>query len=129
MTINIIRLHAAAFYFTKYSRNAAEIAAHVGVHARTITRWAELPEWDRTLDTLGYSGDREFEKKQTRNLTREQGEIYHAVKDAYFAAAAQGIPQHKWGSAAEKATGAIVDRFTIRRWAKMEEWKEEIENS
>lgn len=125
MTINMVKLHAAAFYFVAYSRHASEIAAHVGVHSRTIKRWADTDEWGAALDTLGYTGAREFLYYPKRDAERDQGVVYDHAKSVYIGFLRDGTPPHKLVS----RTSEVVDRSidTIRRWAKAGNWKGELE--
>ena len=122
MTINIVKLHAAAFYFVAYSRRASDIAAHVGVHTRTIKRWAETDAWALALDTLGYTGAREFVSEKTRDAARDQGVVYDHAKSVYVGFLRDGTPPHKLVS----LTSEVVNRpkVTIRRWAKAGNWED-----
>ena len=76
-------LHAAASHFARFSRKAAEIAESVGVADRTIRQFARDPEWDRALNTFGYTGIREFERAPRRDAAREKGETYERASEIY----------------------------------------------
>jgi hypothetical protein len=59
---NTIRL--AALYFVTETRDAKIIAEKVNASERTIHRWSKSPVWIQTLDTLGYTGERNFRVRQ-----------------------------------------------------------------
>lgn len=125
MTINIVKLHAAAFYFAYHSRHVREISEHVGVVERTIKRWAALPEWESALDALGYTGARDFVYHQKRDVAREQGEVYARAKSVYVGFLRDGTPAHKLVSMTSLVVNLPVGM--IRRWAKNGNWKGEVE--
>ena len=123
MTINIVKLHAAAFYFSVSSQNAGEIAKHVGVSERTIHRWAALPQWESALDALGYSGVREFVYHQKRDKQREHGEVYARAKAVYLGFYNEGVSKYKLAS--QTAEVVKLPREKISRWARTDNWRGE----
>lgn len=125
MTINLVKLHAAAFYFAYHSRLVSDIAVHVGVHERTIKRWAALPEWESALDVLGYTGERDFVYHQKRDVAREQGVVYDHAKSVYVGLLRDGTPGHKLVSMTSEVVNLPVGM--IRRWSKNGNWKGEVE--
>lgn len=75
MKLQIVRLHAAAFIFSKNPTIAvSQLAAEVEVSEGAIYRWAKLPEWDAALDELKFTGARTFHREPRRSLQREQGD-------------------------------------------------------
>jgi len=114
------KLHAAAFCFAHVSRRATVIAEHVDAQLKTIYRYKKDPEWDKTLDELGYTGDRAFEQEPKRNVQRDNPK-YQKAKDAYEKYLAdESIPDHKLASLTAKQTK--LPRQTIHRWIKTYKW-------
>ena len=69
-----IKIHAAAFYFVYTSRDLHEIANVFGVTEYAVRKWAKTPQWEKALDVFGYTGDRDFITKPTRDTVRDAGE-------------------------------------------------------
>ena len=114
-------LHAAASHFANLSRKAAEIAESVGVADRTIRQFARDPEWDRALDTFGYTSIREFERSPRRDAAREKGETYDHSREIYTQLMKDGAPRHKLASRTAEAVD--MPPRTIRRWATNANWQ------
>jgi len=121
--LNVVKLHAAAFYFSAFSQNAGEIARHVGVSERTIHRWAALPEWGSALDALGYTGERAFVYHQKRDKVREHGVVYDHAKSVYMGFYNEGVFKYK--RASQTAEVVRLSREKISRWACTENWRGE----
>lgn len=62
-----VKIHAAATYFACVCRDRTKIARVVGVSERTILRWRDDPEWERTFQVIGYRGTRLFKRPGTYN--------------------------------------------------------------
>ena len=121
--VNVVKLHAAAFYFSVYSQNAGEIARHVNVSERTVHRWAALSEWQSALDALGYTGEREFVYHPKRDTQREHGAVYDHAKAVYLGFYNEGVSKYKLAS----LTAEVVrlPREKISRWARTDNWRGE----
>ena len=61
-----IRITIAAGLFAIHTRDAKEIARLVDTSERNIHRWAEREKWDEVLETLGYTGERNFRVRPKR---------------------------------------------------------------
>ena len=119
--VNVVKLHAAAFYFSVYSQNAGDIARHVGVSERTIKRWAALDAWQAALDALGYEGSRAFVYHPKRDKVREHGAVYLKAKSVYLVFLNEGVSKQKLAGMTAEVVG--VDREKISRWARTENWR------
>lgn len=112
----------AAGIFAKHTRDAKEIADILDTSERSIYRWAETPQWEKTLAAIGYDGERSFRVATTRDIQRDYGEIFDDARDLYLAAVQQG--HSHW-----KAAGIVADRFglqqqTILKWARRFGWRD-----
>ena len=116
-----MKLHAAAYHFARFSRKAGEIADSVGIADKTVRQYVNDPEWNRTLDVFGYTGEREFVRGPRRDAAREKGETYDRARDIYTQLLKEGTPHHKLAS--RTADAVDMTPRTIRRWAKNANWK------
>ena len=83
---------------------------------------AKQPEWQETLDTLGYASDRPFTRKATRDIQRDTGEFVAQARGLYTKARRDGKLNHK------KAVTAVVNELGLKRrrvneWAAKYEWE------
>ena len=122
-TKDIAKIHGAAFYFAHFTQNLQEIANKLQVSARTIRRYAEEPEWDKALDSYGYTGDRNFDKQKTRDTQRDNGLLYIQAVTTYARLREDGIPKHKLITMTSKEMGLPRDR--IYTWARKNNWETE----
>ena len=76
---------------------------------------------DRTLNTLGYTGIREFSRSPRRDAAREQDMIYDRAHELYTRLQKAGIPHHKLASLIGEVVK--VPPRTIRRWANNTDWR------
>ena len=118
----IEKIHAAAWFFAKHSRDLNTIATEFSVSTDAVRKWAKTPEWDAALDTFKYTGDRNFAKKKTRDAERDAGDLLYEAQDTYTKLLQEGTPDHKLVSMTAEATG-LTDR-RIRDWAKRYKWRE-----
>ena len=81
-----IKIHAAAFYFVYTSRDLHEIANVFGVTEYAVRKWAKTPQWEKALDVFGYTGDRDFITKPTRDTVRDAGETFEKARKVYLEA-------------------------------------------
>ena len=119
----IEKIHAAAWFFAKHSRDLNTIATEFSVSTDTVRKWAKTPEWDAALDTFKYTGDRSFAKQKTRDTERDTGDLLYHAQNTYTKLLKEGTPSHKLVSTTAKATG-LPDR-RIRDWAKRYNWADQ----
>ena len=117
------KIHCAAAYFAFVSRDITQIANAFGVNDRTIRRWAEDEEWQTALDACGYTGDRSFQLKLTRDTQRDAGDIFEKTREAYQNAIREGHPKHRWATIAAEAVG--IRRRRVHQWAIKHGWREQ----
>ena len=119
---NYTKLHAAAYHFSHISRRVDSIANALSIAEKTVRRYANDPEWEISLDQLGYVGERVFDREPTRNTARDAGMKYKHAHDLYIQLYGDGTPPHKLAT----RTAATLDIPTekVRRWAKDENWVE-----
>lgn len=120
----LVKIHAAAFYFSHISRDIRELTKVFGVSRDTIYKWAKTPEWSDALDVFNYDGDRGFQRRPSRDTARDAGEVFLKARDAYFKAEADGVPRRKLATVAGDAVG--LPRRRIHAWAKQYGWRQEI---
>ena len=56
----------AAGFFATHTRDAKKIASLLKTTERTVHRWAEREKWEEVLQTLNYTGERNFRVKPRR---------------------------------------------------------------
>ena len=118
----LIKLHAAAAIFaSRDGCSAQEIADILNVPLNSVYHYAKQPEWEETLDTLGYTGDRRFTRKATRDIQRDTGELVAQSRAIYTKAQRDGF-NHK------KAVTAVVNELGLKRrrineWAEKYDWE------
>lgn len=124
-TIDLARIHGAAFYFAYISRDKKIIAEHFQVSVRTIERWSQTDAWKDALNAWGFTGDNTgFSSPPTRDIARKSRENFDRAKRLYIETLNAGEPDHKIASIVGEATG--LPPSTIRRWAKRYNWREEL---
>lgn len=116
-----IKVIAAASYFAFVSRKMSDIATAFSVDTRTIRRYATTPLWEKTLDIIGYRGQRTFEHQPTRDAQRDTDGLFETVREIYLTAMSRGEPRHKLAHIAATATGVSIRK--VRDWAKKYQWK------
>ena len=112
------QITVAAGLFATHTRDAQEIGDKLNTTPRNIHRWAETELWNKVLENLGYTGERNFRIKSSRNS--QNNPDFEKAKIAYQQALADGIPKHKIASSVSKQTSVIPE--TIRKWAKKYQW-------
>ena len=122
-----IKIHAAAFYFVYTSRDLHEIANVFAVTEYAVRKWAKTPQWEKALDVFGYTGDRDFITKPTRDTVRDAGETFEKARKVYFQASRNGVPTHKLATLTGEAVG--LPRRRIHAWATQYGWRERIHNN
>ena len=123
----IIKIHGIAFYFAHFSQDLNEIAEATGVGERQIRRYAETLEWDNALTAWGYTGNRNFTIKPSRDTVRDNGETFLEARKVYLEALRNRQPKHKLATIAGDAVG--LPRRRIHAWAKQYGWREMIHNN
>ena len=122
-----IKIHAAAFYFARTSRDLHQITDFFGVTEYAVRKWAKTPQWEKALDVFGYTGDRDFITKPTRDTVRDAGEIFEKARKVYLQAMRNGEPKHKLATITGEAVG--LPRRRIHAWAQQYGWRERIHNN
>jgi len=117
----VVKIHAAAFYFSHLSRNLDQIASVFEVSTDAVRQWAKTDDWEHALKTLGYEGERTFLRKSTRDTARDNAETFSKAKAAYLAAMRAGQPRHKLATIAGAAVG--LPRRRIHAWAMKYGWR------
>lgn len=118
----IEKIHAAAFYFARISRDPEKIASAFNVSDRTIRRWAKTPEWHNALDRFGYTGTRELDTPKRRDTVRDAGDTFEQARQMYQHLIADGVPRHKRASKIAEALRLKPRR--VREWIKRYNWNE-----
>ena len=119
---NYTKLHAAAYHFSHISRRVDDIATALAIAEKTVRRYAKDPEWDRSLDQLGYTGNRAFDREVTRNTARDAGMKYKHAHDLYIELYGDGTPPHKLSTITATTLDMPIEK--VRRWAKDGNWIE-----
>ena len=115
--LQIVRLHAAAFIFSKNPKiGVSELAAEVEVSEGAIYRWVKLPEWDAALDALKFTGERKFYREPRRSLEREQGELVEKVLNLVYEGIRQGLSKKKAITRAAELLN--IPRRRVYEWEK-----------
>lgn len=118
----LIKLHAAAVIFvSRDGCSAQEIADILNLPLNSVYHYAKQPEWQETLDTLQYTGDRQFTRKTTRDPQKDSGELVAQARGLYLVSRRDG-DNHK------KAVTAVVNQLGLKRrrvneWAEKFDWK------
>ena len=119
---SLVKIPAAAFYFAHISRDIHQIANAFDVTEWAVRKWANTYEWETSLKTFGYTGERSFATKPTRDTKRDNGELFDKAHQAYTRAITDGKPKHKLATIAGNAVG--LPRRRIHDWATKYSWKE-----
>ena len=119
-TRSYTKLHAAAYHFANISRRVDNIAKALAIDEKTVRRYSDDPEWDRALETFGYTGDRTFDREPTRNTARDAGVKYKHAHDLYIELYGDGTPQHKLATTTANTLDIPISK--VRRWAKEGDW-------
>ena len=116
-------ISTAAGIFAKHTRDAKEIAAILDTSERNIYRWAETPQWEKTLADIGYEGEGSFRVAARRDTKRDYGEVFEKARDLYSTAVQQGHSNWKAAGIAAEALG--FQQRTVLKWARRFGWKPE----
>lgn len=118
----LIKLHAAAVFFTQRNGcSAKEIADTFNFPLNSVYHYAKQPEWEETLDTLGYTGDRQFTRKKTRDALKDRGELVAQAKALYINHRQQG---HKKADAIRYICETLnLPQRTIYDWVNRYDWE------
>ena len=119
-----IKIHGVAFYFrARLARPHRDFAEATGIGERQIRRYAETPEWENALDAWGYTGERTFTIKPSRDTVRDNGEHFEKAREVYLGAMRNGVPKHKLATRTGEAVG--LPRRRIHAWATQYRWREQ----
>ena len=117
----IHKIQRAARYFATRSRDLQKIAKGFHVRENIVRKWAKTAEWTATLDAIGYTGDRRFAKKRTRDAARDAGALFTKARRVYRALLKAGEPHHKLASLTAKRLG--LTRRRVHEWAERYHWR------
>ena len=115
------KIQRAARYFATRSRDRQKIAKALSVSEDTVRKWSKTPEWNAELDAIGYTGDRRFAKKPTRDAARDAGATFTKTRKTYLAFLNAGEPPHKLASLTAKKLG--LTRRRVHEWAEKYNWR------
>ena len=107
-------------YLTRFTRNSERLW-------RDRVRRPEVGEnatMGEALDVFGYTGDRDFLTKPTRDTVRDAGETFEKARKVYLEAMRNGEPTHKLATLAGEAVG--LSRRRIHAWAQQYGWRDLI---
>lgn len=112
----------AAGIFAKHTRDAKEIADILDTSERNIYRWAETPQWEKTLADIGYEGERSFRVATTRDIKRDYGEVFEKARALYIAAVEHG--HSNWKAAGIAAEELGLQQKTVLKWSRRFRWQD-----
>ena len=115
------KIQRAARYFATRSRELSKITARFKVSEDTVRNWAKTPEWTATLDAIGYTGNRSFAKRPTRDAARDAGPVFTKARKVYRSLLNAGEPRHKLASLTAKQLG--LTRRRVYEWAEKYKWR------
>ena len=119
---NLIRLHAAAFHFTKTPDcTAQELAQVTDVKLKTVYGWIQRAEWHAALDALHFTGARVFARRPTRDILRDAGGLVKEAHEIYKTARRDGYTPKK--SVTAVVNEMELNRRRINTWAKRYDWE------
>lgn len=121
--LNLTRLNAAAFLFTKGNTTAKGLAEAVKVSESRIYKWVKRPEWQKALDDLKFTGDRSLHREPRRDIARDAGEIVEHAETLYKQARADGNTEKQAVTFVCKALN-ISDRRRVNRWRERFNWEQ-----
>ena len=121
--LNLTKLSAAAFLFTEGHNTAKGLSEKLGTAEGTIYKWVKLPEWQKALDDLKFTGDRKLHR-EWRDIDRESGDEVNLAKQLYLEARAKGIRKGQ----ADKEVAKVLDCSDKRifNWRKRYGWDDEV---
>ena len=122
--LNLTKLSAAAFLFTQGINTAKGLAEKVDTAEGTIYKWVKLPEWEKALDDLKFTGARKLHREPARDIERESGDIVALGKETYLRYRAEGITRGKATIATAKVLNCSEKR--IFNWRKRFGWEAEV---
>ena len=122
----VVKIHAAAFYFSHLSRDLEQIASVFCVSTDTVRNWSKTKAWQNALSVFGYTGARNFSRQPRRDTKRDAGETFEKAKSVYLQALSAGEPKHKLSTIAGAAVG--LPRRRIHAWALKYGWRSDVEN-
>ena len=123
--INLTKLSAAAFLFTQGNTTAKGLSEAVNVAEGTIYKWVKLPEWQKALDDLKFTGERTLHREPRRDIQRDTGDIVSLAEQLYSDARKNGKTEKQAVTAACKAL--LIDRRRINKWRDRFGWEKEIQ--
>ncbi|MXV82378.1 hypothetical protein F4Z98_03310 [Candidatus Poribacteria bacterium] len=121
--LNVTKLSAAAFLFTQGINTAKGLAEKVEIAEGTIYKWVKLPEWQKALDDLKFTGDRTLHR-EWRDIDRESGDEVDLARQLYIKHRRQGMRKGQADKAVAKVLNCSDKR--IFNWRKRNGWDDEV---
>ena len=112
--VNLTRLHAAAFLFTRGNNTAKGLAEAVDVSEGRIYKWVKMPEWEAALDDLKFTGERKLHREPRRDIKRDNPEEVATAETLYKQSRADGNSEKKAVTFVSKTLS--IDRRRINKW-------------
>ena len=122
--INLTKLHAAAFLFSQGTNTAEGLAEGVDIGITTIYKWVKLPEWEKALDDLKFTGERSLHSEPRRDILRDSGELVETAETLYKQSRADGHSEKK--AVTFVASALSIDRRRINKWRDRFGWEDEV---
>lgn len=119
--INLTKLHAAAFLFTRGIHTAEGLAERLDISRGTIYKWVKLVEWEKALDDLGFTGERRLHSEPRRDILRDAGDIVETAETLYKQSRANGTSEKK--AVTFVSTALAIDRRRINKWRDRFGWE------
>lgn len=120
--INLTKLHAAAFLFSQGTNTAEGLARGVDIGITTIYKWVKLPEWEKALDDLGFTGERSLHSEPRRDIKRDAGDLVETAETLYKQSRGDGNSEKKAVTFVSNALN--IDRRRINKWRDRFNWEE-----
>ena len=121
----LIKLHAAATIFSQRGGcSAKEIAKTLDIPLNSVYHFAKQGEWEQTLNTLDYSGDRAFKSEKRRDALRDSGELVARARGLY-------LEQRCDSRTHKQAVSVVCDTLDLKRrrvneWAAKFDWERDV---
>lgn len=120
--INLTLLSVTAYHFTQGINTAKGLSEKTGVSEGRIYKWVKLPEWDKALDDLKFTGERKLHREPRRDVQRDDGDTIYLAEQIYAEARQNGRTEKQ--AVTEAAKTLSIDRRRINRWRNRFNWEE-----
>lgn len=121
-SINLTKLHAAAFLFSQGNNTAKSLSEAVGISEGNLYKWVKRPEWEKALDDLDFTGERKLHREPARDIQRDSGDLVEHAETLYKQSRADGNSEKKAVTFVSNALN--IDRRRINKWRDRFNWEE-----